>query len=1840
PDEERRIRLSRGDKDGDDEDVDSLDELSPRVRDVAGLQTTDVKGLETRGTKTTMADVTVRDERSKLNLNGVPAEAISNLLGCTITTGELKYAETNTLLIEDWRPFYSDGDPTTMDGTVVVNGEEIGYCDVQANPPALKGLSRGLNYSRRPPPEDGDLSKLDYPPGMLVNDQRGRKIAFDAICRFASVPGRESELARFETPSAIRKIADWNWGEFAGAYFLQTNGVTLSKLREWGIVSEKLDRAGLLETVDAKAAHDKEEAEQKKKREAAEKGLRALGVDPESIRRFGGDRAVLRAWELMESLDEDQRENLAKTYRERAAKHASDDMKNESFWRTEVKRQLDLQIAMREKTPELETIGRSELERIRPYITVDAPHEGEAWTDPQVVNHIVRYEPYSSFCALRVQDGRRFRNGMIVRVRPIAGGPAEYRRLRNVQRARGDHVELRLFPQLERDYEASTVEVSGLLPCPLNVNAAPREVLVAVLTGLQSRLFQTVSATGKTAPNIVTPTEAAAVADRLLQTTLRSHVELKVLLEKAASDGVIQRGDVEAILQSAVDPASPMLAHAGVPFVYTSGDVYEITATGIVNDEAANEVARVKTREIVQVSPPRDLVWILDGQEAFQDRVGGNGPLLDKNDPRSLQPAFIRGVWSNLLDTRPQDVFAMPWLFPQRQHLGGSSPPAEVKLVTWRDYVPQKVQKNPQGAWPPGVIFDEHYDQERDGHAFKNDVRLGPPQLPLRAWQTEDGQPRTFLGPGSIRAWFKIDKLNGSKLTCFFDSGVEDARDRITLGYDNETKELVATIRDESLDMTETGGKPRPSAELRHPCVLKPENWYHLAFAWKGGERGDLAMLLDGKPVGVEKTGTKTTGIIDASSLQIPVESTAGFPDRGFIRVGGFRHPDGILAGDTYTYRWSQPPWSTAQYYGEVLFYESKTATAFNIPALPNPWGAAWLARHRPQQGQPIPTPPAGSTDPTRVPQRGTGRYAEENDPGFTPLPVPRGFAHDIGTPVHPWGYTLWLKNGPNWVTRYVGNPGQPLPPKLPAYQETLRPGKAALLEALPENTPVTLVYKPNPAGWVKNDPLKQRPAVVQPTDNEVPVCWAGAFPDAGAITGGWPAQGFIRIGNERLFYTQIQQDPTDAGAKFIVQRGLDGTIAQAHYLWEPVVLESIRVTADADYARRNTLFEPEVLLQLTPPQSAATLAAALDPRTPCQVEWVSVLNAPQPYSPQTLILPVIRADRKPQNVATLLPDDTTPRFIPLQQQAGQPVDLPLRGDNRWVQAMIQLFNTANGRLPPNPGEANVVVLPPAVPAPGAPPPKPGAAPPLPGATKKLKEWLKAMEGNGSRAQKGTNVLPVWTPLTPQATSAGGGRAHQAGEKVLPTFVIGATHPNNARGTEFVGKGDLVTLACDADPSREERVVLWVTGTDAGHNEPAPVLPSLTGDPGTGAMIALDDFVQRNYLGASHARIVRFPSGQLPYGPSTMEIGAVGAKGAGTNQGGVSGRIDEIVMTQEPEPDQFELQVRSKGVQSALSNHPWPQSNTTNFFDVGSTTYETCLNPSKGLTQLLRGGMIVKLDDEIVAINEVDSGGTLGQSVRVVRGMLGTKSAPHGPEGSFWWNFPFPNVAVAEVGFVPPREDQMPIRPQKGQGLFHDDDFYVAIDRGKGEGPIELLPIKQQRKNVLMRPRDRFDRGTFRGSFGTAVAQPNPGPGEVLFDWPVRYLDRYQAGVSSLEGVFFQATKEAKGAYFQSITWDANLPNPFTKLLVAVRVDGEPSWDVKPASDKDVGVPGKLYVFDDPKKDNKILIRGDRIEVRVYMTYKGRAFAMDGWKQTPVLKRIQVTYRQPTRVKRREEMLE
>ena len=125
--------------------------------------------------------------------------------------------------------------------------------------------------------------------------------------------------------------------------------------------------------------------------------------------------------------------------------------------------------------------------------------------------------------------------------------------------------------------------------------------------------------------------------------------------------------------------------------------------------------------------------------------------------------------------------------------------------------------------------------------------------------------------------------------------------------------------------------------------------------------------------------------------------------------------------------------------------------------------------------------------------------------------------------------------------------------------------------------------------------------------------------------------------------------------------------------------------------------------------------------------------------------------------------------------------------------------------------------------------------------------------------------------------------------------------------------------------------------------------------------------------------------------------------------------------------------------------------------------------------------------------------------------------------------------------------------------------------------------------------------------------------------------------VDSLNGVFFAAARELPGALIESVTWDEVLPDPLCEVKVAVRLDGGPAWNTFPASAGQPGQRGKVYLFDDPRGDNRILLRADRVELRVYLTFRRGAFQSDAWKEAQTVGAVRINYRQPTQTVRREE---
>jgi hypothetical protein len=144
-----------------------------------------------------------------------------------------------------------------------------------------------------------------------------------------------------------------------------------------------------------------------------------------------------------------------------------------------------------------------------------------------------------------------------------------------------------------------------------------------------------------------------------------------------------------------------------------------------------------------------------------------------------------------------------------------------------------------------------------------------------------------------------------------------------------------------------------------------------------------------------------------------------------------------------------------------------------------------------------------------------------------------------------------------------------------------------------------------------------------------------------------------------------------------------------------------------------------------------------------------------------------------------------------------------------------------------------------------------------------------------------------------------------------------------------------------------------------------------------------------------------------------------------------------------------------------------------------------------------------------------------------------------------------------------------------------------------------------------------------------------PQADDLLVDLPFRPHDQYAPGAWSYEGVFFQTARELGGAYVTKVDWDETLPTPFCEVKVAVRLDGAPSWDADPADAP--GLAGRLYLFDDPQEDNEVMLRANRVELRVYLTFKPGAFYEDAWKRGPSVGAVRVHYRQAMQSLRREE---
>ena len=413
---------------------------------------------------------------------------------------------------------------------------------------------------------------------------------------------------------------------------------------------------------------------------------------------------------------------------------------------------------------------------------------------------------------------------------------------------------------------------------------------------------------------------------------------------------------------------------------------------------------------------------------------------------------------------------------------------------------------------------------------------------------------------------------------------------------------------------------------------------------------------------------------------------------------------------------------------------------------------------------------------------------------------------------------------------------------------------------------------------------------------------------------------------------------------------------------------------------------------------------------------------------------------------------------------------------------------------------------------------------------------------------------------------------HTVGTKVIPVFSVQRT---------YSGGGDLVTVI------------------DNQHKS------SMHINHATNTLVALIDFVPSQFNQNDLARLLKWPSGELP--TEVQPMTTIGGSGIAAGAG-IQATVDEITISRDS--------VHSPYATMGYVVHQSMGPNDSSFVYGERQTYGGNQNPggtpgrsSGGVPNLERYGGLIKVDDEIIGVAEVNTGSsTFGQ---LKRGLLGTTPAPH-PEGSRIYIIPYPRSGRFDGGLT---EETIPCQDPGETSR----EGYIQVAKTDGQG--EIIPYSYKRNRELRRYRDIYGQGVFRGAFGSP--QTGCTSGDLGIYIPYRYHDLYQPNVESNQGVYFYAVNTFNYAFIRSITWDATVPQG-TVTRIQVRIDGEPGWESAPTNQK-----GGIFEFVDPTGVNPVGVMGQRVEVRVYLTYVQDAYLGDAWKKTPIVRSITLEYDQP-----------
>lgn len=1356
---------------------------------------------------------------------------------------------------------------------------------------------------------------------------------------------------------------------------------------------------------------------------------------------------------------------------------------------------------------------------------------------------------------------------------------------------------------LAQDYLPFEAIVEVLARRPVNLNTAPRAVLVALFLNLQ--------VAGQNSR--VTSDEATELADLVIES--RPLIGFQDLLERVVlpAAGIAKlpgdapvvperlRGgaafldawDAVAVYANGLNANDSTLAWSTMPYGFTTRDVYALELRAAMNAPSGVLRYAAVRDEVTAIAPQRELIRLWARQEDFDDELR-----LSLEAPWWLSGPNATSQWDGGT-IPPSRLWSQLGTFEGRTFLPGVSespetansdvPPTPVRTfpsrseTAWIALMPTRLAETEKLK---GRV--EHFDHETkdvEGRYLPDETLEYASDDDRVRWT---GESAPLLRSHALSMWIKPRATSGGR---FMDvGGVSPDVDRSLLQIDGD--DLVLRVIDGYGDHRDTTFAER--GEMRYSISKSPglptDVWSHVEVDVRGNRPSQMHMLVNGLAHGVRTPGlTRLTGALTQGSATLAVESTEGFPGRCVVRVGNELIEVAVSGGSMSAAR-----------------LETGTEAAFG----------GRMARERAAQlTEDAGSPPANlatiSTD------------------------------HASGTPVELYGYSLpiqtYVPTGEGRLTREVGR-----------FRVAQLVGVTGGQQSLGD--PITVGLLGFEAGKGMAGQSSVNGLVLGCADDGLvtppptpPAEYMSAFhPDGGYAV-------VLQIGNW-TFNGEMLADTAGSplgGIEVIRYSGWTGnTLNIAERGIGQNVLPNLgNLTADQSAligGRRS------FVAVWTPDMPSGVGNQTVDERFEWRTFVVPISFAVPGVSDVRGFLTAAKGDSKFAQVTHVSDAEFTEwiRYDYVDTARNQLV----RDDPAALVKSV--YEILAGNTPPD-------IRPPLPPGGGGGPGGGGAmlvSAPAPlsiasaAQTYASPQWDPRVGLNENVAQDAPLSRAVETWLQFRGVFGTFSHTHPSGTPIHPVFEVSSADVSRGRP----GRLDPVFLVGAAPTHPGWPLVVHRAHTPAleyatrrwrhqnADNLPNAITPAPEYVPYPAYLLgrtylafqtrspenveagsAVQNSATPEFDSRLIARIVMFPSGERPRAVSQARIGG-GAQGGGATV--PSALVDEVAFgdAQFGRGVSSDYQEAMNGASLVLDADLDESAST---LDLRPKTMRVAIGNTGWVTEILPqmapNGGLLRIGDEILAYASYDASSGQVTLASDGRGLLGTKAGTHEIEDPVMYlEHRVATVLTAGSGAGDAKLTVASVDGFPAQGLVLVGSELIHYTRIRGTA------LEMPRASSVAGALDERGEALFRGRFGTTPAAHGAGDTVILF--PVRYPDLWAERADAPEMSYFGFQNDQPAAFWNSVYFQKQ-DTDSARIGVLVRTDPTAPWDVDPERDARVKL---LWRGDIDGKAVPIGRQADRLGVRAFVEYQSGAFdqtsgAAHGWRQTPRLTALATFYLAP-----------